>query len=98
MAEAFGVAGHVLVTNPRRRQCALRNLRAITPPSPRKSIELLSKETLLGIARPALCTMGQEARGGARPTDPRSREACPLEMSMKSASRRTRVSPATQII
>ena len=42
-----------------------------------------------------LCTMGQVARGGARPTDPRSREACPLEMSMKSASRRTRVHPAT---
>ena len=43
----------------------------------------------------ALCTMGQVARGGARPTDPRSREACPLEMSMKSASRRTRVHPGT---
>ncbi len=42
-----------------------------------------------------LWTMGQVARGGARPTDPRSREACPLEMSMKSASRRTRVHPAT---
>ena len=42
-----------------------------------------------------LCTMGQVARGGARPTDPRSREACPLEMSMKSASRRTPVHPAT---
>ena len=42
-----------------------------------------------------LWTMGQVARGGARPTDPRSREACPLEMSMKSASRRTRVYPAT---
>jgi len=42
-----------------------------------------------------LCTMGQVASGGARPTDPRSREACPLEKSMKSASRRTRVHPAT---
>ena len=43
-----------------------------------------------------LCTMGQVARGGARPTDPRSREACPLEMSMKLASRRTRAHPRRQ--
>ena len=67
MAEAFGVAGHVLVINPRRRQCALRNLHATTPPSPRKSMEFLSKETLLGIARPSALHYG---RGGARGSPP----------------------------
>ena len=70
MAEAFGVAGHVLVINPRRRQCALRNLRAITPPSPRKSIELLSKETLLGIARPSALHYGTGGTRGSPPDRP----------------------------
>ena len=67
MAEAFGVARHVLVINPRRRQCVLRNLHATTPPSPRKSMEFLSKETLLGIARPSALHYG---RGGARGSPP----------------------------
>jgi hypothetical protein len=72
MAEAFGVAGHELAINPRRRQWALRNLHATKPPSPRlrKSLKFLRKETLLGIARPSALHYGTGGTRGSPPDRP----------------------------
>src|SRR5208337_2786709 len=65
-------SGVRVAINPRRRQWALRNLHATTPPSPRlrKSLKFLRKETLLGIARPSAQHYGTGRTRGSPPDRP----------------------------